>query len=69
MVLIENKTFNSNAYISCQTLAAGYSVDPNHTPNGNVIIANGASVTFDATGNILLDHGFEVELGATFEAK
>lgn len=69
MVLIENKTFNSNAYISCQTLSAGYSVDPNHTPDGNVIIANGASVTFDATGDILLDHGFEVELGATFEAK
>jgi hypothetical protein len=68
-VLLEDKTFNSNAYISCQTLSAGYSVDPNHTPNGNVIIASGASVTFDATGDVLLDNGFEVELGATFEVK
>lgn len=68
-VLFENKTFNSNAYISCQTLSAGYSVDPNHTPDGNVVIASGASVTFDATGDILLSNGFEVQLGATFEAK
>ncbi|MFA9389271.1 MAG: C25 family cysteine peptidase [Prolixibacteraceae bacterium] len=68
-VLFENKTFSSDAYISCQTLSAGYSVDPNHTPDGNVVIASGASVTFDATGTILLDHGFEVQLGATFEAR
>ncbi|MBN2166755.1 MAG: hypothetical protein JW717_10800 [Marinilabiliaceae bacterium] len=68
-LLIENKTFSSDAYIECLSLSAGYSVDPNHTPDGNVVIASGASITFDATGDILLDKGFEVELGATFEAK
>jgi hypothetical protein len=68
-VLIENKTLTSYAYLNCQTVSAGYSVDPNHTPDGNVVIANGASVTFDATGDILLAPGFEVQLGATFEAK
>jgi hypothetical protein len=68
-VLIENKTLTSSVYLSCQTVSAGYSVDPNNTPDGNVIIASGASITFDATGDILLDAGFEVQLGATFEAK
>jgi len=68
-VLIENKTINSIAYLNCQTVSAGYSVDPNNTPDGNVVIANGANVTFDATGDILLASGFEVQLGATFEAK
>jgi hypothetical protein len=46
-----------------------YNVDHNNTPDGNVVIANGASVTFDATGDILLAPGFEVQLGAMFEAK
>ncbi|MBN1927241.1 MAG: hypothetical protein JW798_15515 [Prolixibacteraceae bacterium] len=68
-VLIENKTLTSSAYLNCQTLSAGYSVDPNHTPDGNVVIQSGASVTFDTTGDILLAAGFEVQLGATFEAK
>ena len=68
-VLIENKTFSSYTYLNCQTVSAGYSVDPNHTPDGNVVIANGASVTFDATGTITLDKGFSVQLGATFLAK
>jgi hypothetical protein len=67
-VLIENKTFSSITYLNCQTASAGYSVNPN-TTDGNVVVANGASVTFDATGDILLDNGFEVQLGATFEAK
>jgi hypothetical protein len=68
-VLIENKTFNSLTYLNCQTVSAGYSVDPSRTPDGNVVIANGANVTFDATGDILLAGGFEVQIGATFEAK
>jgi hypothetical protein len=67
-VLIQNETLNSYGYLSCQTVSAGYSVDPNKT-YGNVLIEDGASITFDATGDILLDNGFEVELGATFEAK
>jgi hypothetical protein len=68
-VLIENKTFSSLTYLNCQTVSAGYSVDPGNSPDGNVVIANGANVTFDATGDILLAGGFEVQVGATFEAK
>ena len=68
-VLIENKTLSSDCYLDCQTLSAGFSVDPNNSPDGNVVIANGANVTFDATGDIILASGFEVQLGATFEAK
>jgi len=68
-VLIENKTLTSYIYLNCQTLSAGYDVDPNSSPDGNVVIANGANVTFDATGDIILAGGFEVQVGATFEAK
>jgi hypothetical protein len=66
--LIQNDTLSSYAYLECGTVSAGHHVDPTKT-FGNVLIANGASVTFDATGDILLDNGFEVQLGATFEAK
>jgi len=38
-------------------------------PGGPVTIKNGANVTFDADGIIVLDWGFEVENGALFEAK
>jgi len=64
-----NKILSSYCYLNCQTLSAGYSVDPNSSPDGNVIIANRANVTFDATGDIILANGFEVQVGATFEAK
>lgn len=67
-VYIQNKTLSSTAYLNCQTVSAGYNVDANQTV-GNVVIQNGANITFDATGDILLDNGFEVQVGATFEAK
>ncbi|HEY9124752.1 MAG TPA: hypothetical protein VIO15_10470, partial [Bacteroidales bacterium] len=66
-VLIENKNLTST-YLNCTSLSAGYSVDPAQT-DGNVVVVNGESVTFDVTGDIILAPGFEVQLGATFEAK
>ena len=38
-------------------------------PSGNVIIKSGASVSFNAIGNILLDKGFICEKGGTLEIK
>ena len=69
-VFIENRpAINSTAYLNCQTLSAGYDVIPNNGIVGNVVIQSGANITFDATGDIILAAGFEVQLGATFEAK
>lgn len=68
-VLIEHTTMSTNCYLNCQTVSAGYNVNTSDSDSGNVVIQNGANVTFDATGDILLDRGFEVQLGATFEAK
>lgn len=67
-VYIQNKNLSSTAYLNCQTVSAGYNVDATQTL-GNVVIQSGANITFDATGDILLANGFEVQLGATFEAK
>jgi hypothetical protein len=67
-VYIQNKNLSSTAYLNVQTVSAGYNVDANQTV-GNVVIQNGADITFDATGDIILAAGFEVQVGAIFEAK
>jgi hypothetical protein len=67
-VFVQNKNINSTAYLNCQTVSAGYNVDATQIL-GNVVIQSGANVTFDATGDIILANGFEVQVGATFEAK
>lgn len=67
-VYIQNKTLNSTGYLNCQTVSAGNTVDASQT-QGNVVIQSGANLVLDVTGDILLDKGFEVELGAYFEAK
>ena len=68
-VLIEHRTLNTDCYLNCETVSAGYNVDTSDSDYGNVVIASGTSVTFDATGDITLAPGFEVQLGAVFEAK
>ncbi|HEY3370415.1 MAG TPA: C25 family cysteine peptidase [Prolixibacteraceae bacterium] len=67
-VYVQNKNLSSTAYLNCQTVSAGYNVDASQSV-GNVVIQSGADITFDATGDIVLASGFEVQLGATFEAK
>jgi hypothetical protein len=67
-IYIQNKNINSTMYLNCQTASLGYDVDSSQTL-GNVVIQSGANVVLEATGDILLDKGFEVQLGATFEAK
>ena len=68
-VLIEHRTLSTDCYLNCETVSAGYNVDTSDSDYGNVVIESGTSVTFDATGNITLAPGFEVQLGAVFEAK
>jgi hypothetical protein len=67
-VYIQDQTLSGITYLSCQTVSAGFNVT-NTMPTGNVLIQNGANVTFDVTGNVLLDKGFEVQAGASFEIK
>ena len=67
-VFIQNQTIESTAYLNCQSVSAGYNVTSSQ-PLGNVVIQSGADITFDATGDVLLDKGFEVSLGASFEVK
>ncbi len=70
---IQNDTLKNTAYLDWKSssnynILAGNNVDVTQTP-GNVVIQSGANVTFDATGNILLSNGFQVQLGASFLAK
>jgi len=67
-VFIQNETLTGNQYIPGNNISAGTNVT-NSKPQGPVVIPNGSNVVFDADGNILLDKGFEVELGASFETK
>lgn len=67
-VFIQNQTFNNNSYISGNNISAGNNVTTTR-PQGPVVIQSGANVVFDADGTLLLDKGFEVQLGAGFEGK
>lgn len=69
-VYIQNITLSTNHYYSGNNIFAGSNVTTANPPGtGNVLIQSGAKVILDADGNILLDKGFEVQLGAYFEAK
>ena len=69
-LLIENHQFYNNVneipYKAGSILKAGYDVG-NPSPNGNVVVNNGAKATFKAGSQIILEPGFIVEEGADFE--
>lgn len=65
---IQNQIFNSSQYVSGINIFAGTSVT-NLKPQGPVLIQTGGNVIFDSNNGVLLDRGFEVQLGATFMAK
>ncbi|TVL96955.1 MAG: hypothetical protein CV087_23035 [Candidatus Brocadia sp. WS118] len=68
-VNIQNTSLSGLNTISSETsLYAGYNVTTD-IPFGNVKVLNGADITFEATYEILLFKGFEVESNAIFEAK
>src|SRR5258708_5905867 len=53
-------------YLGAQTVGGHY-VNA-LTTQGAVVVANGANITFDATGHIALDQGFSVASGGVFHA-
>ena len=69
-VYIQNEEYNgiTKTETSNTSLYAGSNVD-NSSTQGPVTIKSGSNISFEATYEICLDKGFEVESGATFEAK
>lgn len=65
-VYIQNETIFSNRYIAGKNIYIGKNVITSK-PTGDVIIANGANVLFDATEEVYFEQGFECELGSSFE--
>lgn len=65
---VQNKNLINRSYITGKNIYAGYDVTSCES-NGNVIIKNGANVTFNAKQDVNLEGGFEVEAGGTFEVK
>lgn len=79
-ILIQNQDYNSTFYNSQanqgfpfaekadNNIIAGYNVgDPDASP-GNVIVRNGAQVTYTAGQRIVLEPGFTAETGSIFKA-
>ena len=64
----QNELVYTDKYVYAENTYAGENVTT-LKPQGVFKVMNGANVTFDASNGVYLDHGFEVELGATFEAK
>lgn len=65
---VQNTTITTNEIVQVHgTIFAGNNVDPS-APAGDVFINSGANVDFVATTAILLEPGFNVNLGATFDA-
>ncbi len=65
---IQNETFTGTAYIAADDINSGSAVTPT-LPIGSTIVKNGANVFLHGAATIILDKGFEVEKGASFEAK
>lgn len=65
---LQNQIFTISDYLTGFNIFSGTNVTTSK-PQGPVIIQNGANVVFDAEGDILLDEGFEVQTGSSFEAK
>ena len=64
-LILQNETIDHSQYIIATTVTAGNNVDGNRT-NGNVTIANGTTYEIEASGEVLLQGGFNVERGARF---
>lgn len=67
-IYIQNESIYSDKYIYGKYFYAGENVTTSK-PQGRAIIKNGSNVVFDATNDVNLEGGFEVELGGEFEVK
>jgi len=65
-IYIQNHTFTIDRLIIGRNISVGNNVTSTQT-QGPVIINNGVNVIFRAGQDVLLDSGFEVELGGTLE--
>ena len=65
---IQNETINVDRYVTGHNISVGYNVTT-QVPQGLVTIINGIEVILDASGDILLDKGFEIQSGAAFEVR
>lgn len=67
-VFVQNETIvGSKTYVG-YNISSGNRVT-SFSPSGNVLIKKGSNVVFDAENEMVLDNGFEVELGASLEIK
>jgi hypothetical protein len=67
-VYIQNHTFTTDLYIQGRNIYVGRNVDPNLT-QGDVIIEDGVNIVFDAERDVIIDTGFEAELGGTLKVR
>ena len=67
-LFVQNNEFSLNTELKAENIYVGGNVTP-ELPLGNVIVKNGVNVTFDIEQSIILNAGFEVELGGTFEVQ
>jgi hypothetical protein len=67
-VYIQDTTYTGNMYVTGRNIFVGRAVTPSK-PQGDVIINNGVEVIFDAANEVLLDKGFDVKAGGSFEIK
>ena len=65
-VYIQNHTFTSDRMIIGRNIFVGSNVTPSQS-QGPVVIKNGVNVVFSAEQDVVLDGGFETELGGAFE--
>lgn len=64
-LFLQNTQINHNRYVIASDVIAGNSVDTIRT-HGDVVIISGTQYEIEASGEVRLDDGFEVELGAEF---
>lgn len=67
-IYFQNESITSDKYIYGKYFYAGENVTTSK-PQGPAKIKNGSIVVFDATNDVNLEGGFEVELGGQFEVK
>jgi len=67
-IYIQNETINTDRYIYGVNFFVGENVT-NQIPQGPVVIMNSSNVVFDASNDVNLEGGFEVQSGSSFEVK
>lgn len=68
MEYVQNELITGDVLYLVHDIKAGSHVTT-IKPTGDVVIQSGASVTFEATGNVQLDKGFTCEKGAVLQIK